>query len=554
MAKERRKFTLYLGANSATEETILSPSFAEKVASGEAHKLTARANGVSGLTAYFHVSKSKTPRWMDVLSEAFEVPSFSRKSPAAVLVFTEAGRVFAVTFGYGSKLLNEYQIDSDFGIKVGINAVADNALRAVQKSDVASAIQQFAQASFRSRFGSFGGQSKFEILKRVSGTVADDDEFDAIVGSAGLALTTELALADIRAIAAKALHFYQSDSYKKTEFAVVEEFRPVISPTEVDRLNGLLVDNLRAAQSSFELCVPQMRYEDAGYVKLYGVNLRDEFADISLQLYKDTFNDLSELGLDDLRDDTVSLFSDEHDTIGKWSIYRCLVGSLDDNNTRFVLNDGHWYIPSNAIVGPVEAYFSQRKAPSDPNLPGFEVVQWTKEVGSKGKIKLVPAYEREETYNERIATSAGYVLFDQVWHAAEDGTFEKLEVCDLFDPAELRFIHVKRTSRKPNMLAYLFEQGQRAADLWARDNVRTQFIQRVRSVAGDAAADNLSQNSLQPGALTIEFAIADHENAQGHHTIPFLGKLAFENRAREIERRGFKARVRFITLDKPVLS
>ena len=108
---------------------------------------------------------------METLSETFEVPAFKRKSPASVVVFEEANRIFAATFGYGSKLLNEYEIEPDFGIKVAINSVADDALKAVQKSDVASAIQQYAQAAFKSRFGSLGGQNKFEILKRVSGAV-----------------------------------------------------------------------------------------------------------------------------------------------------------------------------------------------------------------------------------------------------------------------------------------------------------------------------------------------------------------------------------------------
>jgi uncharacterized protein (TIGR04141 family) len=201
----------------------------------------------------------------------------------------------------------------------------------------------------------------------------------------------------------------------------------------------------------------------------------------------------------------------------------------------------------------VDNYYLDRKLPSDPKLPTFDVVEWQKEVGKKGKTKAVPVYEREEVYNERVAKHTGYVLFDQIWHKADDGTFQKLEVCDLYDPENLRMIHVKRTSRQPSMVSYLFEQGQRAADLWQRDDVRTQFIARVRSEAGDAAADKLAEVARAPGALTIEFAIADHENAQGHHTIPFLAKLSFENKARDVELRGFKVLVRFITLEKPHL-
>jgi uncharacterized protein (TIGR04141 family) len=192
MKEEKRKFALYLGRQGATRQTILSASFIKKIDEGEVEKLVPNSDHDSDYDAYFMVSKAKTPRWMKILAGTFKMPAYQKGSPASVVVFEEAGRVFAVTFGYGSKLLNEYQIEGDFGIKVAINAVADDALKAVHKSNVANAIQQFAQSAFKARFGSFGGQSKFEILKRVSGSVSADNELNAVVGAAGLSLTTKL--------------------------------------------------------------------------------------------------------------------------------------------------------------------------------------------------------------------------------------------------------------------------------------------------------------------------------------------------------------------------
>jgi uncharacterized protein (TIGR04141 family) len=550
MSDEKRKFSLFLGLAQATRETILSKAFIEKIGSGEAKKLAPRGDNNADFDAYYLVSHAKTPRWLQMLSEIFEVPQFTRRSPASVVVFEEAGRTFAVTFGYGSKLLNEYQIEMDFGVKVAINAVADDALRAVYKSNVASAIQQFAQSAFKSRFGSFGGQSKFEIIKRISGAVTEDDDLETVVGAAGLSLTTQLRFSDIKAIASKSLRFYTSKAYKNTAFSVVDEFQPVLRSDEVERLNSLLVENLRSSQSSFELCLPQLSFDDSGYVKIYGVGLREEFPDISLELYKSTYNDISALTLTDLRDDNIRLYNDEHDNVGKWSVYRCLVGGFEDvNGTRYVLNEGHWYVPSDSIVGPIESFFRDRKAATDASLGTFKVIKWEKDIGNRGKTRRVPVYEREEDYNKRIAETAGYVLFDQVWHEAEDGAFMKLEICDLYDADELRMIHVKRTSRRPSMLSYLFEQGQRAADLWQRDDVRKRFIERVRSIAGDRRADKLA--AAKSGDIVIEFAVADHENIQGYHTIPFLAKLSFETKARDIELRGFRSQIRFIALEKP---
>jgi len=113
-------------------------------------------------------------------------------------------------------------------------------------------------------------------------------------------------------------------------------------------------------------------------------------------------------------------------------------------------------------------------------------------------------------------------------------------------------IHVKRTSRKPAMVSYLFDQGQKAANLWGQEAVRTQFIERVRSESSDEFADKLE--NAQPSEITIEFAIADYENSDGEFTIPFLAKLSFENKIREIELRGFQTSVRFIPIEKPSSS
>lgn len=552
MARKTQKFSIYLGTTDATRESILSSGFFDKIKSGKAKKLEPKQEGDSHFDAYYLVSETKTPNWIKILRNTFKIPNFERSSPASVIVFEEKGRIFAATFGFGAKLLNEYKIEGDYGLKVAINAVSDDALKSVQKSNVAYAIQQFAQSAFKSRFGSFGGQNKFEILKRISGS-ANEAELDTIVGSAGLSVTTTLQFSEIRKVASKSLDSYNSTKYKNTAFSVIDEFKPVLSKTEREKLDVMLIENILSEHNTFELCLPQINVDDNGYVKVSGTGLRDEFPDISLYLYKESLGDnLSDLTIDDLHQDRIRLYNDEHQPLGNWSVYKCLIGGIEDTDgTRYVLNEGSWYIPAKGVIGPVESYFDQRKAEFDPNLGTFNVEEWKKEIGKKGKIKHIPVYEREEIYNNRISSTTSYVCFDQEWHRSDDGTFSKLEMCDLYDADKLRMLHVKRTSRRPSMLSYLFEQGQRAALLWQRDDVRSQFIERVRAEAGEEFALKLS--TADPGAITIEFVIADYENADGNYTIPFLAKLSFESKSRDVELRGFQTRVRFIPLEKPKL-
>jgi hypothetical protein len=64
------------------------------------------------------------------------------------------------------------------------------------------------------------------------------------------------------------------------------------------------------------LSYPQLNPDDSGYVKIYGVNQRNEFPDVSLELYKACYGDIEKLALEDLHDDAIALFNDEHDNIG----------------------------------------------------------------------------------------------------------------------------------------------------------------------------------------------------------------------------------------------
>lgn len=547
---KKRKFALYLGTKSATRETILSETFRRKLESGSASKLAPRNASDEKFDAYYVESAPKSPSWMQDISERFDIEPKKKRTPAAIIVFEASDRIFAVTFGFGHSCLDERHIEQDFGIKVAVNTISDTKLKTLQKSNIANAIQQFAQSAFRSQFRAFGGQNKFEVLKRISGNSSHDD-LDSVVGAAGLTATTAIKLPDLHQLADVALNLYSSTAYRSSQFAVIDDFRPVHHLEKVDQLDFALLDDVRRQPSSFELCIPQLNFEDNGYVKLKGHGLRGEFLDVSMDLYQSSLGDkLEVLSLEDLKNDRVCFFDDEHAPKGNWPVYRCLVGSIDlDDGKRYVLHEGQWFIPSDSISKTVEEFFSPRCLASDPVLGTFRAVGTKPKKSSTKNPKTIEVYESEEEFNKRISDSSDYILFDQQWHKSEDGSFSKLEVCDLYDPVNLRMIHVKRTSRRPAMVSYLFDQGLRGAQLWPQDDVRRQFIARVREVAGDEAADRLEGS--KDDDITIEFAIADYVNGKGRYTIPFLGKLSFESKAREIERYGFRTVVRFIPLERP---
>jgi uncharacterized protein (TIGR04141 family) len=136
--------------------------------------------------------------------------------------------------------------EADFGLKVAINAVSDEKLRSVERSNIGAAIRYFAQASGQRDLGSFGFDDALDLIRKVSGRAADSDFADMVTGSRPLRFSKRIEIAEVPDAAIEAVQFFKSGAYRKTAFKIIDFLSPVLDPTIQDLLDDALVAALRS--------------------------------------------------------------------------------------------------------------------------------------------------------------------------------------------------------------------------------------------------------------------------------------------------------------------
>jgi len=122
------KLTIYLLRERVTEFSCVLPArYREKDAYTEIEptiKLPFHCR------SWIQQNKSKPPRWIQWLSEAFAVRSkdLINQSNSFILVLKVKDRLFAVTFGYAFNAIDRALVEPDFGLKVTLSIVDPEAL------------------------------------------------------------------------------------------------------------------------------------------------------------------------------------------------------------------------------------------------------------------------------------------------------------------------------------------------------------------------------------------------------------------------------------------
>jgi uncharacterized protein (TIGR04141 family) len=310
-------------------------------------------------------------KWVGLLKPSFTLPeNLFVQSPCALLLFKKDKFIFAITFAYAHVYLDDSKTEADFGLKVAVNAVSDEKLQSVERSNIGAAIRDFAQAAGQRDLRSFGFDDALDLIRKVSARAADSDFADMVTGSRPLRFSKKIELSDVPEAAVEAVGLFKSGAYKKTSFKIIDFLSPVLDPTVQSLLDDALVAAIRGQSDEFEIALPEIvseniesfRFEHAGFSIFY--------PDLSLELYRDGLGArLANLTLEDLKNHTVAAYAENEDRpFQYWSIHRSLVGSLVLNGERYALNEGHWYRVNKAFKDAADRKFTDLCAPPDKKL------------------------------------------------------------------------------------------------------------------------------------------------------------------------------------------
>jgi len=484
---------------------------------------------------------ASTPDWAKLLDQTFAVDGAIKSSAAlAVILFQCEQRVMASTYGFGHVLLDADRRENDFGLLIAANALSDENVKLVEKANLGSVIRDAAQSAGITRFQEFNVDRALSLVRRLSGS--SESVGSSLSGATSITVTSEFEPAQLVELGKVLLKLYKSDAYKKTGFGIIDKIKPVHNVGTLNKLETELLTDINTVAPSFELGLPEIETKPTGFVTITGTKKRNLFADLNLATA------LNEIGgaasIQSLIDHKIVTHNvDGTGKLKEWSIYRGLVGSIALDGRRYALNEGRWYRIDDALINAAKATFAACSKGLDTTFPPWPII-------GSGKNKHV--YEKEGDYNVRACgADASLLLFDK--HLFPVPTFPGpgIEICDIFDVAQKRLIHVKRSGRRSSVISHFLNQGLNSAKLLRTyEGMKAKFFAELGKLV-DATTLAALETSF-PYDWSVEFKFGDFPNSAGEYTIPFFSRVALDEAKREIEALGFQSvLISFIRLSKP---
>lgn len=469
---------------------------------------------------YSRASRRRKPDWVSFVETGLggRLPELRTSSASGVLFLRSSGRWIALAFGHGRFLLNPDSIESDFGLRVTLNAVDPDKLRSIDvKTFQELTVHTRRQTSRGSGLPTFGLDVSRDILRAVMGEPRDATLAKRLAGADAVTYVGPIDFAALPQLADRLLKEYEKTEYRD-RFAWVDHLRIVTKPHQVERLNDRLVEALRDGNTERAHLAPPEALE---WPRVSGFKYpADASGVVRPDLDIDEFLEVQGAGtiaIPTLKSRSIkAIASDNNDVHDQWPSYRCLVFETELDGKGYVLTGGQWF--------QIDLVFSKRV--------DTEVAALAGPLGFT--LPTTTAAEAEEDYNRRAAAALGFALLDQ--DLVRTSTYPYgVEAADLAGPNLL--VHVKRKT-KSSTLSHLFAQGAVSGDLLVSDpafraELRTKLDGRIPALAA-ALVD-----PFKPSGLTIVFAVLARPKGSWPTSLPFFSRLHAYQTARMLAGRGF---------------
>lgn len=472
-------------------------------------------------TIFIENSQPHPPDWVaDFFGGRLDHPDiFLRSSSAKGVLLVRITHdhhnyIFAIIFGFGRHLLRDHVIEERFGLKVVLNSVDHQHLRAIDKTSLGSVPKQTReQLSREAEVADFGLDVEQDLVSSVTGRSRFDELGKTIVGRDTLSVNVKVDVTNIKAFLNACITRYLNDEYKQN-FGWIDQIADVRDPLLIDQLDSKAAECI--AQADFDkvwMAAPEI----VDWVNVGGFRYRRPKrsplkSDLDIQEFQAALPGQA-ITIDVLKESLVYLISTAADeAIEHWSAYKCMCAEVTHNGSVYVLNSGKWY----AIVND----FAQEIKLSFASLPECALA--------------LPDYHHasEGAYNDHIpGVLAGSYSMDRKLITYGGGA-SSIEFCDILTAD--RLIHVKRYSGSAQ-LSHLFAQGTVAGELFIQDR---EFRKKLNSKL--PRPRKLPNSALRPRAGDYEIVFAIITKSQSPLDIPFFSKVTLRNARRRLEAYGYK--------------
>ena len=305
----------------------------------------------------------------------------------------------------------------------------------------------------------------------------------------------------------------------------------------------MAVESIKANEERFELSLPANSEAEGVSFRFSGPRLKRSYPDLLLRHYVEAMGEaIDRITTRTLVDHKIiSEFDDDRPSIS-WPLKKALLGSISKNNERYAVNDGRWYRVDENFRVSVETSFAE--IVRDWDVPRPSPIMKLYDEGRNGRIEI------EADYNARIAAELGLVLLDTTEIVIPDVVRSGFEPCDLLDVANKRFIHVKKNSRRSNILSHFFKQGSNSGQQFRKVPATwMRLIQLVRDADHEEEAVILEEQRDNPAdGWTVEFWVADAPRRNGDFNIPFFSKISLRDEVTALRAMQYRVALRFIEI------
>jgi uncharacterized protein (TIGR04141 family) len=403
---------------------------------------------------FIQSARSSPPHWLGYVAALLSSPKekIFNTSSSFLLLRKFNGSTYAVTGGYAHNELRGEAVD-DFGIQVALRMLDD-------EGSIATIGQRSMKGATRHLLRAVAGydpqldrENYNRILQALQGKASFEGRRFIVSGREALTLRTSRGVSELDDV----IRDVEAIITKPPRVSFPRSYTEITDPSEIKTLEERLV-------SDFSSFWRGMGSRDDIYLEFRDPLAQfrcDEFEvrwdrkvhkapDFDLGRIRDGLVELgarSPASLDDLAKIRVTGFSEfGHVEFGPEPFLRMLIyeTTMNDGISRMRLG-GKWL----RILDDLQNFLNDE-------LSTVTMYQ-----------NLLPAWDRgqflsELDYNKHAAATLGWHCLDRDFVPLEGRS--KIELCDIFDPANRRFVHVKETWGAK--AAYLFSQGLVAAEFY----------------------------------------------------------------------------------------
>jgi uncharacterized protein (TIGR04141 family) len=477
-------------------------------------------------TLYVSEGEESSPEWVKFLMGVTEPPvAYRTRSVSAVLLLEASSRWFALTFGFGRRLLDPEGYERDFGLLCAMNSVNPGKLRGAEARTFDEyALHTLRQLSRLSSISSLEINTDRELIVSMEGQLEDPDLGKRIDGRDAVRITADLGPAELRAKCSDLLRESKKKLYQN-RFPFFDTIKRVRDPGEIARLERLVANALGQQRfSDFDLFPAQVVSEDIVAFEFSvggrptrviephsGLLSKVIGGPQSPQKIRSKLERLYLQGLDG-----------NGDVVAEWSFFRCLHWEHNDGASVFVLDGGQWYRIDPSLVADVET-FAAAMTPSGINWPA------------------ATATLDEGKYNETAATQLDCALLDKTGLIRLPGQ-TPVEPCDLFTK-QRQFIHVKRRKGGSSPLSHLFMQAVVSAEGFVKEGrFRSAFcdnLEKTKAGYGAYSPDKVSARDYE-----IVLALIAKPGARSvAEDLPFFSKVTLRLAVRQLQAMNFRVSI-----------